>query len=381
MDKINIKVSVFHEKANRLSGRILELLFEGKSADDSTINAIRRVILSEIPVYGISESNIIIEKNTTGGVFDNDYIRQRLSMIHVVGVKSKIKYLHNAYYPYVAGTYGLIYPPDYKQAKDPKDDLEFKININVSNKDKFIKDVTTNDMIISVNGERIENKYDKDYPACLLKLKRDQDFKCVATAVLGIGKLHSSWACVARCVKRDIDDKKTLEIEAIDYDRQLDEYEVVLIACDIIIMKLENIKETLLEQYENKKESEESNEEKIICLEIENETDTIGYLLKSAFILHNRVFNAGYSQKHPYIENINLEVKLLSGNFKKILNEVIKYLVDLYKDIISQVTKLRESSKINGVNAKPLVEDEYVSKGKKPLIKKFDPEFNFSSKK
>ncbi len=347
--KVDITTTLHSEIVDKLSGCYLKLLFKGESVDASLINGIRRIMLTEIPIYAVSESTTIIEKNTTNRVFDNDFVRQRLSMITVKGVKSKVKYLQKDYYPYVCGPYGRIYPKingrDIEQKKSPNDKYDVKLYLNVSNKTQNVLDVTTNDFNMFINGEKQKNPYDNDNPGILLQLKSGQEFKSVSTAVLGIAKLHASWASIAGAIHEQLKPNKyLLTITALDYDRQLDEYTCFKKACNIIIMKLSIIKDSFESQIKAAKLDPNVGDNKSMILEIEGEDHTMGSLISVALCRHKNVIISGYCMPHTEEDSVKVGLTISSGSMKKIINDVFEYLLELLSVVRKQVMTLRSNS-------------------------------------
>lgn len=356
--KVDIQTSLAGEYASKKVGREIKLKFEGLSVDASVINCLRRIISSRVPVYGMSESTITITKNGTGGVFDDDYMRQRISMIHIKGVKSKVKYLEPAFFPYVCGPYGLFVPEDtIAQEKDPKDKYEIKLQLKVHNKNEERRHVTTNDLEMYVNGEKKENPFNKEFPGLILDLGRGQEFHFTGTAVLGIAQLHRCWACIAKAIHERLDGNLyILTVTGLGFDRQLDEYTSLIRSCDIISMKLEMIHKSILEQIakvsEKKKikdlDNEEEQNDRQIVLVVENEDHSLGDLISTALNRHKHVKIAGYCMPHPNEMKVKIGIHIKGGSLKKTIKDTFNYLEKLFKTINTQLTELRSKSKYNG---------------------------------
>ena len=65
-----------------------ELIIEiqGMSVDNSVVNAIRRPIMNDIPVYGLHRSNIHIEVKKSSHMYDNDKIYCQLETLPLYGI-------------------------------------------------------------------------------------------------------------------------------------------------------------------------------------------------------------------------------------------------------------------------------------------------------
>ena len=91
---INIK-EIKYNKFHELHGSSLVLEFSGKSLNIKHINAIRRVSMDDIPVYAFPSELIKIESNNT--IFNNDYMKLRLSQIPILNFENDLDYLDNKY--------------------------------------------------------------------------------------------------------------------------------------------------------------------------------------------------------------------------------------------------------------------------------------------
>ena len=71
---------------NSFNTNYLKVSIKGDDINYAVINTIRRITMDEIPSYAISE--IDIEKNTS--VYNNDYMRNRIENIPLVGLDLKL---------------------------------------------------------------------------------------------------------------------------------------------------------------------------------------------------------------------------------------------------------------------------------------------------
>lgn len=362
----DLKIKLESETARRETNRIVQLMFEGNSVDKSLVNSIRRTMLREIPIYAISRSSTTIQKNTTAGVFDDDHMRQKLSMLHFKGKKSNVKLLHPVYYPYVCGTQGLINPINYDQKKDPKDTSDIKIVIHAHNKTSEDYIVTTNDLSMFIDDEIQENPFDKKFPIELLMLRPGQEFKSSSNLVLGIGKLHSCWDCLANARHQKLNDNKYILImESINFDRQLNEYDIATKACKILLIQFDAVKDSILKLLDeiNKENNSDSKGKKkrhslktiiegALQLKIDNAEESIGGILESTFNRHKKVKIATFTKSHPEDKHIILRVKLVQDSnintYQKVIESCFKYIDEIYKLAIKQLKELKKSSKYNG---------------------------------
>lgn len=97
MDAIQIHRVKYPEVSNISSSKNSTLTFRIKS-DMSIANAIRRTILSDIPVVVIDTNKCIIETNQCGGGQHNEYLKHRLDCIPVIVPPEKMADFVNTYY-------------------------------------------------------------------------------------------------------------------------------------------------------------------------------------------------------------------------------------------------------------------------------------------
>ena len=143
-----------------LNGDKIILKMKGSNVNFSTVNTLRRIILSEIPTFAMSAENIHIEKNTS--IFDNDQMRTRIGLLPIPKISNDIEYF------YENGEY---------------DQDKIDIYLNTVNDTPDIMNVTTNEYVVFVNGEEIENPYDKDRPSLVIKLRPKEEINWFLSAM------------------------------------------------------------------------------------------------------------------------------------------------------------------------------------------------------
>lgn len=285
--------------------------FKGSNIDNSSINTLRRIILSEIPTYAIPKYNIHIEKNTS--VFDNDHMNLRISMLRIPNIKNDVNYFH-------------------KDGKYNQNKIE--IYLNVVNNNPNILNVTTNDLTVYIDGTDIENPFDKEYPDLIIKLKSLEEFKFRATAVLGKASMHDLWAAATPCYFTEISENEyDFQFESLG---QLTHKEILKKACAIIVEKLEEI-ETLIG--DNYNDSSLDKTKKIILI-LENENHTMGNLITTALQNNPNVEYAGFKKDHMLINEITIRIDTINYNPLKSFFETISKLKTLYNKTIQNIDAL-----------------------------------------
>ena len=167
--------------------------FDIDNIDVSIVNALRRVILSDVPTIGFSfdptvkENDIVVHQNT--GVLHNEFLAHRVSLVPLYFTSDEIE-------NFIADQYKFV--------------------LKVSNETDGIKEVTTKDiMIYEKSGVQYPKEFrDRIFPAnpitgdhiLLTKLKpnlfdktRSDEIYLEAYASKNVGRVHSRWSPVSLC--------------------------------------------------------------------------------------------------------------------------------------------------------------------------------------
>lgn len=284
----------------------LILEFKGEFETNVIINTIRRVILLEVPTYAFTQKSIEITENTS--IYDNDYMRNRLSQFPVNDQKLELLMLDEK---------------DYETSNK-----NISIYINVINETDDIMLVTSNNFKIYEDFEEMKNKYSKECPLLVLKLKPGEKFNCVMKAVLGIGYIDNIFSGASNCYFNDftteritgkkIENKENKKHLIIESQGQFDEYDLVLKACKIIVMKFENLKKKLENMIKNKEINEIKEIEKNKDLNVENsltselilegEDHTIGKILSDFLKEDKKILASGVNKINRQQKNISIKI-------------------------------------------------------------------------
>jgi DNA-directed RNA polymerase subunit L len=293
------------------------LLLKGSFVNHSTINTLRRVIMSEIPTYGISEDNIKIEKNTS--IFNNDQIRLRLSMIPLPNLSNDLSIYHK--------------DGDYKMDK-------LELYVNTENKSDKILNVTTNDLTIYKNDKQIDNIFSLNSPDLLIKLRPNEEFKCKVTATLGKASLNDLWSAVSVCYFKQLkEDEYEFIFETLG---QLSHKDILQKACQIIVKKIENIEILVGNKYKNSL----LDKTKKVMLNIQNENHTMGNLLGYMLKLDKNVVYAGFRKDHLLIDNIEIKLETTNYNPVKTFFMVTDELKKNYRLLEKKIVGLKYKNKL-----------------------------------
>jgi len=296
-----------------------DLINSSKNIKISLANAIRRIIISDIPVFSIDEKSIIFHENNT--VLNNEFLKHRLSLIPI---KSD---LENVDYENLLITC------------KKNNDNELIENIYVSD----FECIDTNKNIV------IENELIFPYPKILFaKIKNNQFISFESKLTNNNSENGGSQFCpVSTCIYTfKIDKKKTDEIvknleenkknsfntqeiqrvyekndigdpnvyqfvlESIGF---YDCNKIIEIGLDSLINRLSVIK-TELKNNKSKKINLLNTADEFYNFLIDNENETIGNLLSSYLSYEKEVFYCGYIIEHPLKKNIILRIKLNNDN-------------------------------------------------------------------
>jgi DNA-directed RNA polymerase subunit L len=300
-EKFDLEIKRAEESSDVYKGTKLILTMYGTDVTFYLVNTLRQVIYREIPVYAFAKSEINIDKNTS--IFDNNYMRIRLAMLPIPKVKCDIEYLEPIYYPYVAGATDTLKPEHPgKYHKSEEDDNDISFHLNIKNDSEEILNVMTNELKMMVKGKEIKNLYDRDMPPLIIKLRKDQEFIFSMKAVLGIAKLHDCWAAVSQVYYGKMDfNKYVFVLKSLG---QKTEWEIMTVACNVLIIKFIKLKKNLSEQFNDK----ELDELTAIIILIEKEGHMVGNLLACTLYKHPKITYSGYKIDHPYEQAVTLKL-------------------------------------------------------------------------
>ncbi len=320
------------------------LEFELSNVNTSMANAIRRLVLSEVEVYGIDEKNIQITENTCP--LHNEYVSHRISLIPI---RQNIKVDFNDLEFYIAK----------RHTKD----------IPIENEQLIILEVTTEH--VQVFDKKSESWLDPntifDGVYLITKLNLKQKILGKFTVSSGVAKDHSRWQCVNTIAyryktKADLKsgqeyDKITLDEEHNNWLRRGDSEEPLafifylepngkMSGSLIINRALEILKEkceTFVE-YINKNRHEIAwHKSNMIEMEYEGEMHTLGNLISTIGLelLGEQDF-IGYRIVHPMLNKFILRMKLDNVNDRE---RHIDSLVGLTTSIIGKIDELMKEWK------------------------------------
>ena len=306
----------------------LKLDFQGKQLAYPIINSLRKACINQVPIYAFHPSKIKILRNNS--VFDNSYMKGRLSNLPITKINHEIKFLQSKYYK-------NINFDDPKAERHPNDDQQIEYYLKAKNNGpEKLLNVTTNDLHISVNSEIIENKekYSTKNPILLIQLRQNEEVELSMKGVLAIGELDAIFDSSNAYYEEITPDHYYFMIES---NGQLDEYNIILRACDIIIEKNKLIKENINNNQYHMMVTDNNS----MILEIDNEDYTCGGPINHILQNMDKVLFSGISKPDFMQKNIMIKFKVdKKYNLIDVLNEAIEQSITLFEEIREKINSM-----------------------------------------
>lgn len=340
----NINIDEIEYTVDEYGSSYLKLEIHGKDIGYQIVNALRKVCMNQIPIYAFHPSKINILRNSS--VFDNSYMRERLSQLPIFKFHHNIKYLASKYYKDAN-----FADPKIVKHSDDTNDIELYIKAkNIG--PEHTMNVSTTDIKYTINNEVMDNSkyYSPTHPILLVQLRAGEEFECSMKGVLAVGELDSIFNASNAYYEEITDDRYEFMIESAG---QLDEYEILIRGCDIIIEKLAIIKDNINQnQYQIV-----ITENNSMILEILNEDYTCGGPLNYHLQNHESVLFSGITNPDFMQKNIIIKFKVKDGfnpidifnesvdSTEKMFNKIKKIFVELYQG--KDKKKSKDSSNLN----------------------------------
>ena len=312
----------------------LELTLEGKDINHVVINTLRRVGMTDIPIYSFDEIEITENKS----IFNNDYMRLRIRTLPLPNVANKVIYLDDIEKDSVLSPENKLFEEnaeiaignddiDFNEVKQVVNDTYDMITmfLDIQNNKDEILTVTTDDCKFYNNGQEIKNIYND--PLLLIKLKKDQKIKLSAISKLGKEKTSGLYSAVSILTYKQLTDNKFQMI--MESRGQLSEYRIMYVACMNIIKFMENILEMIPEDNSNLEGELHSN----------NLDHTYGNLLVTGMLQHKDVDFAGYAKPHLLDNKIVIKYILKKNSIYQVVKDVSEYYIQLFTKLSKHFDK------------------------------------------
>jgi DNA-directed RNA polymerase alpha subunit len=278
-----------------------KLQFKIKNIDTAYVNAVRRIILAEIPnaafyfdTYDIEHNDINIIKNT--GVLHNEFIAHRISLIPLHFSEEDLEHLK-----------------------------KYKFVLNVKNTSSTVLNVTTKDFEIFYDNQKVsqerkeyilpKNDITQDYILItklkpnLHNLQNGQELHIECVPSIGTGKEHARWNPTSQCSFYNVVDEEVANkaFENIKKEKNMNDK-----TAEIFRKNFETLEKF---KYFKKNKYDEPSEFMFIIESVARLTPE--YLFKKALqVLHDKM--------HKFIENINSFDIQQVGNIKNMYQIGIK---------------------------------------------------------
>jgi len=355
----------------------LVLSFKGTNIDNVIMNTLRRTIMELVPTYAFDKSDINITKNTS--VYNNDQMILRISYFPVIGIennKDNIKRSAELEYEASLSKFekkieDLTILEQKEIAEKAEKSQNLIMSVEAKNLSNNILNVTTNSPYVKFyyKSKAIESPYKKEL--LIIKLKAGEEFICNATSSIGIGLKNSNFMPNTVCVFSEPNENVPYYLFNIESNSQMLEKDIILRACSIIDIKLNNLlsvmttkiseykSEKIIDEYTFEKQKELTESESVTesairnssenaleqhrikgLIKIENESHTYGNLISHIMQDHPAIIFAGYKIDHPLIKELTIGYKTDGTDIIDILTEVITKIRDIFNNIYVKIDAL-----------------------------------------
>ena len=166
-------------KIRKLTREYCEFVLSG--TDISVANALRRVMIAEVPTIAIDL--VEIENNTT--VLNDEFLAHRLGLI-----------------PLLSEAAGMLKRPFEATSEEDVTDIIFSLDVKCTQ--DSTQYVTSDDIVLdadprftSIRPVNYRDETHAEKPIVIVKIRKNQELKFKAIARKGIGKDHAKWIPVA----------------------------------------------------------------------------------------------------------------------------------------------------------------------------------------
>jgi DNA-directed RNA polymerase subunit L len=309
------------------------IILSGKSIDRSIANALRRTIMSSIPIYGFHRSNMFIDNTKTNCMLNNHMLYTRFEMLPILDcvetpiIVNPLIYLNNKT---LKETYMDLFPSNVEDNDEKEKLANILVVLDKKNNTNENICLSSHDVKLEINGKPAKNYLNND-KISLFYLRPGESVYMSATANLGIEDMHAIYEVTSNAISLKVSEHEY----NIKYDQigNMNKKEIFKKAC-IILQKKCN---SLLDFIENNKDV--LTEKNVFVLM--GEDYTLGYLLSTALQRCGRTKTA--AAKKPHYSSNFVQVEFIENDNEDridILIDCAKYLVKIYKMIESKFNKL-----------------------------------------
>tara|TARA_B100000768_G_C11279755_1_gene377879 strand:+ start:1417 stop:2406 length:990 start_codon:yes stop_codon:yes gene_type:complete len=307
----------------------LELNVKGKDVSYPLVNAIRRIALSDLPIYTWKTT---ITKNNS--VFHNNYMKNRIRSIPIIGINNDMLFLKNHKESDVndedIDNFLIMDNVDINSENNSVDTSSLNnINmyLNYHNTSKEIATVTTDKCTFQYKGEKINNPY--KIPIPIIKLQPNQEINLSSVSKLGTEQNNTSEysACSIFCYDMTDENNYNLFLESRG---QLTEKKILLRSIDILKKQLLDLDESITDK-----------NEMVGTIKVGDQDHTLGNLVSYYSLQDKNVDMFSYNLPHPLERVVNFNYKLNKGELKDVFSKSTKKIISDLDTIYVQIEKLK----------------------------------------
>ena len=325
----------------------------------SLVNALRRIIISDIETYTIDIHKVIFFENNS--ILNNEFLSHRLSLIPINSDITEFDY-ENLVIQCSKKNSGenimSVYVSDFICKNNKTDEiyensLLFKYPDILFAKLKVNQFFSFEGLLIKDNQSHAGSEH-SPVSACLYTFDIDQkESELLKKNMNNEEKVSFETQEIERVYSKNSDGAPLIYnfiIESIGFYSPL---KILDLGINLLINRLNNL--VLEFDLPNSEKisliTEDIGNTEYFEFLIDDENDTIGNLLTSYLLDNDNVFYSGYIIKHPLKKNIEIKIKLKNDNK---LENVIQVIKNIISDIVKLLDKMiqKENSESKGKKAK-----------------------------
>lgn len=326
--------------------KCFSFLLTGPNVTNEFSNAIVRTISTLVGSYAFAPNFITFDKNTS--IFNCDYMRLRISNfpIPIEIEENNDESFHQTCVDLEQKRYESIY--NKKSDLEVLEELKIKqtslinnihMHVDAKNVGDDILQVTSNSQYVTFykNGKIIKDIFPNEI--LIVELHPKTEITFTAKADFNIPMENTMYSSTYLCHHNEIEKNRSFLISYYSYG-QLSEKKIIIEACKILILKLELLRNKITNSLKRMKENTEESVSDINYkaeLTIENDSHTIATVFTEALKRNEYVKSAGYQVEHPDDHHFVLKYFTEGMPITKIVDIVIKQLINDYKDLIKQI--------------------------------------------
>ena len=315
------------------------LQFTLTNVDHRFSNTIIRTCISLVGAYAFAQDDIEFTSNTS--IFNRNYMKRRISNTPIVthikpdkDFAQKCVDLESEYLQKVDENLTDIELIEKKAKKKLEQIDNIHMNVDFKNDTNAVMHITSASPYTTFYKEQkiVPDIYPREIE--IVDLKPGQEIKFSATSSFNIPMVNNIFSSTCIATHRYLTNNSYIFM--IESFRQLTEREIVIQACKIIMIKLDNFKNKILHIIKSR--TDRPNIEYKEEIEIPYETSTMGEIVAERLAHHEYVSNIKMKIEHPDNNAIILGYTVEGMKMSTVIEQVIKELIDDYQTVIDYLT-------------------------------------------